>query len=86
MQQQTKLAAKSLLSFSHSQLKSGQVVLIGAGPGDAELLTLKALSYLQQADVVLYDYLVSDEIMALIPNDTILVCVGKKGAPQCASA
>lgn len=69
---------KSLLNFSHSQLKPGQVALIGAGPGDAELLTLKALSYLQQADVVLYDYLVSDEIMALIPSDTILVCVGKK--------
>ncbi|WP_089140023.1 uroporphyrinogen-III C-methyltransferase [Vibrio rumoiensis] len=68
----------ALLSFSQSQLQPGCVALIGAGPGDAELLTLKALSYLQQADVVLYDYLVSDEIMALIPSETILVCVGKK--------
>ncbi|EKF9816170.1 TPA: uroporphyrinogen-III C-methyltransferase [Vibrio cholerae] len=61
-----------------SQLQAGEVALVGAGPGDPELLTVKALSYLQQADVVLYDYLVSDEIMALIPSETILVCVGKR--------
>lgn len=68
----------SLSQFSKAQLSSGEVALIGAGPGDPELLTIKALSFLQQADVVLYDYLVSDEIMALVPSDTILVCVGKK--------
>nr|HAS2385483.1 uroporphyrinogen-III C-methyltransferase [Vibrio cholerae O1] len=62
---------------ARSQLQAGEVALVGAGPGDPELLTVKALSYLQQADVVLYDYLVSDEIMALIPSETILVCVGK---------
>ncbi|WED26976.1 uroporphyrinogen-III C-methyltransferase [Vibrio sp. DW001] len=64
--------------FGKSRLSQGEVALIGAGPGDAELLTIKALSFLQQADVVLYDYLVSDEIIALIPDETILVCVGKK--------
>jgi uroporphyrin-III C-methyltransferase len=64
--------------FTKSQLQTGEVALIGAGPGDPELLTLKALSYLQQADVVLYDYLVSDDIMSLVPSDTILVCVGKR--------
>ncbi|EME3971330.1 uroporphyrinogen-III C-methyltransferase [Vibrio fluvialis] len=64
--------------IARSQLQPGEVALVGAGPGDPELLTVKALSYLQQADVVLYDYLVSDDIMTLIPSDTILVCVGKR--------
>ncbi|QXO17690.1 MULTISPECIES: uroporphyrinogen-III C-methyltransferase [Vibrio] len=64
--------------IARSQLQAGEVALVGAGPGDPELLTVKALSYLQQADVVLYDYLVSDDIMALIPDETILVCVGKR--------
>lgn len=64
--------------LSRSQLQSGEVALVGAGPGDPELLTVKALNYLQQADVILYDCLVSDEIMSLIPAEAILVCVGKR--------
>ncbi|MHA2939229.1 uroporphyrinogen-III C-methyltransferase [Vibrio sp. RC27] len=73
--------AESQLTLSRvtkSQLQAGEVALVGAGPGDPELLTVKALSYLQQADIVLYDYLVSEDIMSLIPSSTILVCVGKR--------
>ena len=70
--------AADLPRFSKQSLQPGEVALVGAGPGDPELFTLKALNCLQQADVVLYDYLVSDEIMALIPSETILVFVGKR--------
>lgn len=70
--------SNSYTRLSRSQLRAGEVALVGAGPGDPELLTVKALNYLQQADVVLYDYLVSEDIMALIPSTTILVCVGKR--------
>lgn len=71
-------AQVNLNTIGHSVLEAGQVALVGSGPGDVELLTLKAMRFLQQADVVLYDYLVSDDIMALVPSDTILVCVGKR--------
>ena len=70
--------AVDLKHFNKPSLQPGEVALVGAGPGDPELLTLKAFNCLQQADVVLYDYLVSDEIIALIPSETILVCVGKR--------
>ncbi len=58
---------------------AGRVVLVGAGPGDPELLTLKALQALQGADVILYDHLVSDEVLALVPESADRIAVGKKG-------
>lgn len=65
---------------------SGKVWLVGAGPGDPELLTLKAAKALRSADVVLHDELVSPEILAFIPAQAQVVNVGKrcgkKSTPQ----
>jgi uroporphyrin-III C-methyltransferase len=59
-------------------MKRGKVYIIGAGPGDPELLTLKAAKLLRSADVVLYDELVSGEILALIPSNARMINVGKR--------
>src|SRR6202162_2243827 len=57
---------------------TGKVYLVGAGPGDPELLTLKALKLLKSADVVLHDDLIGPGILAFIPSSTQLHNVGKR--------
>jgi uroporphyrin-III C-methyltransferase len=64
-------------------MRSGVVYIVGAGPGDPELLTVRALNLIRQADVVLHDHLVSAEILAHCLPRTRLVNVGKIGhGPQ----
>jgi len=64
--------------------EAGSVVLVGAGPGDPELLTLRAVRALQSADVILFDHLVSAEILDFARREARKMLVGKTGyAPSC---
>ncbi|WDE11486.1 uroporphyrinogen-III C-methyltransferase [Thalassomonas haliotis] len=79
-QVQHKLVKGELPAKTKTQLKRrrGCVYLIGAGAGDVELLTVKAYRLLQQADIVLYDWLANKEILKILPAETETVFVGKR--------
>jgi uroporphyrin-III C-methyltransferase len=62
--------------------RTGKVFIVGAGPGDPELLTIKALRVIENADVVLYDRLVSEGVRAMIPEKVKKVYVGKGHGEQ----
>src|SRR6218665_1570794 len=55
-----------------------KLTLVGAGPGDAELITLKGIKALQKADVVLYDALANHSLLEYVPENAIVINVGKR--------
>jgi uroporphyrin-III C-methyltransferase/precorrin-2 dehydrogenase/sirohydrochlorin ferrochelatase len=76
-QRESSIITKEETAEQARQLLS-QVYLIGCGPGDPDLLTLKAYKLIKQVDVVLYDHLLTDEILELIPDGTESIAVGKQ--------
>lgn len=71
------MTVEQLISHPNAS-RPGQVSLVGAGPGDPELLTVKALKIIQNSDFILYDRLVSKEIIELFPEKTPAMYVGKQ--------
>jgi len=59
-------------------MKAGHLILVGAGPGDAELITLKGVKAIQKAEVLLYDALVNEELVEYAPENAIKIFVGKR--------
>ncbi len=74
----SKFTVKANTNKSLTNNSAGKVFIVGAGPGDAELLTLKAARLIQHADVVLYDALVNPEILSLAGKKTLCQYVGKR--------
>lgn len=73
---------KLLDSIAGDSSDGGRVTLVGAGPGDAELLTLGAVRALQSADVILFDDLASDEVLELARREAKRMLVGKRGGRE----
>lgn len=73
------LFAEAAEATAADRTSTGRVTLVGAGPGDAELLTLKAVRALQAADVILFDDLVSDDVLELARREAKRMLVGKRG-------
>jgi uroporphyrin-III C-methyltransferase len=73
----TPLSARACDQHAVRANRVGKVWLVGAGPGDADLLTIKALRAINSADIIFYDQLVSEEICALFPKNTPALYVGK---------
>jgi uroporphyrinogen III methyltransferase/synthase len=65
--------------MTKSVSKNGRVFLVGAGPGDAKLLTLRGKECLEQADVVLYDHLANPDLLKFAPSHAERIYVGRKG-------
>lgn len=80
MQAGNETAAQKILEdeLDNPGSTGGEIILVGAGPGDAGLLTLRGLQVLQDADVVFYDHLVTDGVRELIRRDAEQICVGKR--------
>lgn len=73
-----KILQYSIFSSDLFHKKKGYIILVGAGPGDKGLLTIRGLQVIQQADIILYDHLVNPDILDLARRDSEKICVGKR--------
>jgi uroporphyrin-III C-methyltransferase / precorrin-2 dehydrogenase / sirohydrochlorin ferrochelatase len=76
-EQSARALLQDAIDGSNAKANRGEVFLVGAGPGDPDLLTFRALRLMQQCDICVYDKLVSPEVMELVRRDAELIYVGK---------